>query len=84
MTIEDNVYFTNRLESTSKHNDFKAFAILSEETTKEVVNFSISYLFSPPVFSFENTKGLSDDDLKKLKDEIVENANALCGEVNHI
>ena len=46
------------------------------------VTLIADFFFSPPVFKFENTKGLSDEDLKKLKEEIKESANKLCGEVS--
>ena len=46
------------------------------------VTLKTDFCFSPPVFKFENTKGLSDEDLKKLKEEIKESANKLCGEVS--
>jgi len=43
------------------------------------VNISFS---SPPVLKLENSRGLSDDDLKQLKNEVNKLAHDLCGEVS--
>ena len=55
-------------------------------TITKYFEFSTRYnckfcFYSPPVFSFEDTKGLSDEDLKTLKREIMTQADELCGEV---